>query len=190
MNDQLLLMLVHDLRNPLSVLVSTAEFLGEEEMLNSEAAEALEDMAVGTEVLTRAAERLALAGGFVDQKLRKAVELRDQLAQVCSEAGARIELTGPIEGLQGVIPIVEALLETTRLATVLVDESRLRICDDAGPLPSALRARAFDSDAQGELKAAGRYARFLGVRAAKRRTDALGLAMEADDRPYALTLRP
>jgi len=190
MTDDLLAMLGHDLRNPGTTLVSCLEYL-DELVLDPDGREALEDAQASLRQLQSAWARIDALSGRSEPRWERVADVAPALGQLAERAGANYE--GPRHRLapSGVVFIVEALVECTRGATLTVSERAVCVTDGRGPLPPQWRPVAFEARAQPQLKQLGRYARFVGLVAARQVARQLGLELRATERSlFELELPP
>lgn len=188
--DELLAHLGHDLRNPGTTLVSCVELL-REVVVDPDGREAVEDAGLALEQLKTAWARLDVLAGRPPPDAREEVDLHGVLTTMAASHQADCVLPMDLRGLRGTAFVVDALLETTRKGKLELHDGRLRISDSKGPIPPEVRLEAFEVGRQNDMKAAGRYARFLGLVAAGLLARHLGCELRAGSEAlYELDLSP
>jgi signal transduction histidine kinase len=193
MDNDLMALVVHDLKNPLAALLSNIGFVGSCVRGDRVASEAVHDCQLSLEVLVRLVENLGAIGsletgrgrgGDVDVAVGEAItSVEARMRRHAAAAGMRV-VASCAPGV-GRIAVSAKLLElaldnlvATSLAyappgsTVRVEARRaddhtvvIAVVDDGEPVPEEARPLLLRRDGQAALKAAGggRYGRGLGL---------------------------
>ena len=182
----------HDLRNPGTTLVSCIELL-REIVDDPEGREAVEDAELALGQLERAWARVDVLAGHFAPALSEDTDLHAVFEQVARAHAGTCSAPPDARGPAGWRFVLDGLLEATRKPTVEVTRRPgalvVAIRDARGVVQDLdLRAHAFELDRQSDMKNAGRYSRFLGLVAAKRAADHLGIELvSAEDCVFRLS---
>lgn len=217
--SELLKVMAHDLRNPLSALVTNLHFLkGSAEKLDSDSREALADSVSLCDVLERLITNLDIVARGEQDKPRNRFPLSLlQLAQSivqrnqhqASSAGLELCLLPAIDGDLMVLVeremfaraaenLVANAIEHAPMGTQVKVEiaphgqdAAFNVIDIAPPVPTELRKQAvsFAGQARHLRRAESRYGRGLGLLCADLAARAAGGRVELDGRPGESVLR-
>lgn len=201
----MLALVVHDLRNPLATISANLSFAREvRDFTDTDVIESLDDIELALHELAKGLEHLGWVGrwlGGADALTSTPADMRSLIEKAVELIEGDVTLSVPDEPVQ----IVLAGAPVTRLVQLLVLESLrhgskvnislsaggvIEITDDGVAFGDDLRPSVFTMAGQQKLKsrADGRYAKVVGLLAARALADALGATIEAAGRDGAATV--